>query len=109
MATLPPKVPHLVGTNKILLLEDVYDEIGDTCGITKIDGAPPDGAETGSIRQMTKNGTIRRAKIKLSNKQIRTVYMTAANCPKVGGLVSQTYTTGLTIANAWFPQTVSMY
>jgi hypothetical protein len=109
MTTLPPKVPHLVGTNKILLLEDVYQDIGDTCGISKIDGTPPDGAETASIRELIKNGTIRRGKVKLSNRQIRTIYMIAANCPKVAGLVTQNFTSGLTISNAWFPQTVSMY
>lgn len=107
MAKRPPKFPHLVGTNKILLLEDEYAAIGDTCGITKITGAPPADAETGSIRQMTKNGTIRRAKVKTSDNKIHTIYMVAANCPQVGALVSQTLG-GLAITNAWFPQKITL-
>ncbi|MEH1785881.1 MAG: hypothetical protein V7L23_09945 [Nostoc sp.] len=81
--------------------------IGDTCGITKITGAPPADAETGTIRGMTKNGTIRRAKVRTVDKKTHTIYMVAANCPQVGALVGQEIG-GLTIKTAWFPQKVTL-
>lgn len=108
MATRPPKVPHLVGTNKILNLEDVYGTIGDVCGISKIDGALPAGAETIDIRKSVSNGIIRRASVKLTNGKIRTVYMVAANCPQVGALVNLEYTTGVNIKTASFPEHITL-
>ncbi|MEH2458643.1 hypothetical protein [Nostoc sp.] len=102
--TAIPKVPHLVGGTKILRLEDVYGTIGDICGVVKLDGPPPEAVETASIRQLVVNGTIRRATVKLSNNKIRCVYMTAANCPKVGALETLEYVTGLTIKTAYFHQ-----
>jgi hypothetical protein len=105
----PPKVPHLVGTNKILQLEDVYRDIGDICGINKLVDAPPADAETSSIRLLIANGTIRRAVVKISNGGSRVIYITAANCPKVGALRTLTYATGLTITRSWFPQRITMY
>ncbi|OYE04744.1 hypothetical protein [Nostoc sp. 'Peltigera membranacea cyanobiont' 232] len=108
MATQIPRVPHLVGTNKIVRLEDIYDNIGDICGISKLTDAPPEGAETASIRSLVSNGTIRRATVKLANGKIRTVYMTAANCPKVGALETLEYQTGLTIKTAYFSERVTL-
>lgn len=108
MTTRPARVPHLVGTNKILNLEDVYGTIGDVCGISKVAGALPDDAETIDIRKSVANGIIRRALVKLSNGKLRTIYMVAANCPKVGALVNLEYTTGLTIKTARFPQHITL-
>lgn len=110
MATRPPKIPHLVGTNKILNLEDVYGNIGDICGITKIDSSNPlpDDADTISIRQATSNGILRRAVVRLASGKIRTVYMVAANCPKVGALANLEYTTGLKIKSARFQQHITL-
>ncbi|MEH1851453.1 MAG: hypothetical protein V7L11_07150 [Nostoc sp.] len=106
MPTTIPRVPHLVGGTKIVRLEDIYDTIGDICGITKLTDAPPAESETASLRQLITNGTIRRATVKLANGKIRTVYMTAANCPKVGALETLEYQTGLTIKTAYFSQRV---
>lgn len=107
MTTAVPKVPHLVGTNKIVSLEDIYENIGTICGISKIDGPPPAGAETASIRSLIANGTIRRATVKLVTGKIRTVYMTAANCPQVGALVTLEYVSGTAIKTAYFSQKVA--
>lgn len=104
MANTIPKVPHLVGTNKIVSLEDIYGTIGDICGISKIIDTPPEGSETASIRSLVANGTMRRATVRLSTGKIRTVYMTAANCPKVGALATLEYQSGLTIKTAYFGQ-----
>jgi hypothetical protein len=107
MATTIPKVPHLVGTNKIVRLEDIYENIGTICGISKIDGPPPAGAETASIRSLVANGTIRRATVRLSTGKIRTVYMIAANCPQVGALETLEYVTGTAIKTAYFSEKVT--
>lgn len=107
MTTAVPKVPHLVGTNKIVSLEDIYDDIGAICGISKIDGTPPAGAETASIRSLIANGAMRRATVKLSNGRIRSVYMAAANCPQVGALETLEYVSGLTIKTAYFSERVT--
>lgn len=107
MSTPIPKVPHLVGTNQIVILEDIYETIGEICGISKITDTPPDGATTASIRSLVANGTIRRATVRLSNGKIRTVYMAAANCPKVGALQTLAYATGLTIKTAYFSERVT--
>ncbi|MHC5613761.1 MAG: hypothetical protein ACYTXA_22870 [Nostoc sp.] len=106
--TTIPRVPHLVGTNKIVRLEDVYSEIGDVCGISKLDGPPPADAETASLRQLITNGTIRRATVTLTNKKIRSVYMVAANCPKVGALETLAYQSGLLIKTAHFAQRITL-
>lgn len=108
MANRPPKVPHLVGTTRILNLEDVYANIGNICGISKITGPVPDGAETGTIRAMIANGSIRRATVRLANKKTRIVYMAAANCPQVGALVGLEYQTGIIIKSASFSQQITL-
>jgi hypothetical protein len=108
MTTAVPKVPHLVGTNKIVRLEDVYENIGTICGISKIDGPPPAGAETASIRSLVSNGTMRRATVKLSTGKLRTVYMIAANCPQVGALETLEYVSGTTIKTAYFSQRITL-
>ena len=105
-----PRVPHLVGKNKILNLEDVYGFIGDACGISKIDNTNPlsPDVETGNIRAMVADGLIRRATVRLDNGKVRTVYMTAENCPKVGALVNQKYVDGILIKTAHFPQHITL-
>jgi hypothetical protein len=105
------KVPHSVGASSdgntpgiIMLLPDVYGSIGETCGITKLTGAAPDGATTLSVRAAVATGIVRRATLRLSNKKTATAYMTAANAPKVGALATQTYTSGTTITSARFAE-----
>lgn len=110
MTTRPPKIPHLVGTNKVLNLEDVYTDIGDLCGIKKVDDSNPvpDDFDTIDVTKSCANGTIRRAVVRLTNGKIRTVYMTAASSSKVGALVNLEYTTGLKIKSARFPQHITL-
>ncbi|MHC5860733.1 hypothetical protein [Nostoc sp.] len=103
--TRPPKITHVIGGNKLVPLEDVYSDIGTICGITTLgDDAPPEGSETFSIQALVNNGTVRRAKVRLANKKIRTVYIVAANAPQIGALRGLEYTTDLLIKSAYFPQ-----
>lgn len=109
------KVPHSVGASgdgntpgNIILLPDVYSSIGDTCGITKLTDTAPDGATTLSIRAAVSTGIVRRATLRLSNGKTATVYMTAANAPKVGSLATLTYTAGVTIKTARFAESVRL-
>ena len=105
MANTIPKVPHLIGENKIAPLEDIYQDIGAICGIVKLNTTPPEGADTyTSIRQLSVNGTVRKAKVRLSNKKIRVIYVLAENCGKIGALRNKNYTDSLTITSAYFPQ-----
>lgn len=109
MANTIAKARHLVGTNKIVLLEDVYSTdqgIGEICGITKInisDPLPTD-AETYTARQLVTQGFLRRVKLRLTNKKTRVIYMLSANSPKIGGLTGLSYVGGLTVKTAYFPQ-----
>lgn len=106
------RIPHVVGGNKIVQLEDVYGSIGTVCGITKLVGTPPDGAESVSIRGAIANGTIRRAVARVGVDgavRNRVVYMAAANAAQVGALAGQTYTTGQTIKSAYFKQQITLY
>lgn len=109
------KIPHSVGASGdgttpgiIMLLPDVYGSIGDTCGINKLTDTAPDGATTLSVRAAVETGIVRRATLRLSNKKTATIFMTAANCPKVGSLATQTYTTGVTIKSARFAESVRL-
>jgi len=107
-SNLPAKITHVVGTNKLCRLEDVYDDIGEICGIKSLDGeAPPAGAETVSINYLVQRGIARRAKVRLANKKIRTIYIIAANCPQIGALEGKEYTSNVLIKTAYFPQKVN--
>lgn len=109
MATRPTLVKHvLTGTNKVVPLEDVYANIGTTCGIEVLGDAPPANAEVFSANQLVKVGILRRAKVRLSTGKIRTVYLVAANTPQVQLLVAQEYITGVTIKSAYFPQRITL-
>ncbi len=107
MAAKTPVVPHLAG-NKIINLPNIYAGIGDITGITLLDGAPPAGAESASLRQLITDGAIRRATATLSNGKIRDIFMVAANAPLVGALSGQPYGTGLTIKRAHFKQQIRL-
>ena len=98
------KVPHVVATTFIILLPDVYGSIGDTCGISKLDGAPAEGSQSISLRAAIAGGIVRRATLRLSNNKIASVYMSSANTPKVTALATQTYKTGITIKTAHFAE-----
>ncbi len=109
--TRPPKITHVVGTNKLVSLEDVYGPADDTttlgtiCGIVALGTDPvPAGSETFSAQALVKDGVLRRAKVRLANKKIRTVYIIAANAPQIGALNGKTYSTGVLVKTAYFPQ-----
>lgn len=106
MAITIPKVKHLVGTNKIVTLPDVYSEITDITGISKMEDDPPDDAETyKSPVALAATGIVRAIHVKLSNGKLRTIYIVAANAPKIGGLLGKEYLSGITIKTAYFPGT----
>ncbi|MBN3897106.1 MAG: hypothetical protein HWQ41_18060 [Nostoc sp. NOS(2021)] len=110
MPTQIPKASFVVGTNKIVTLEDVYDEIGDVCGVVKADAAAlPDDSESISVRQLVSSGVGRRALVRLKDKTTKTVYFAAANCTKIGALVGLDYVPGNVILSARFPQHIKMY
>ncbi len=110
MSTTIPKASFIVGGTKIVTLEDVYDEIGDVCGVVKADPTSlPDNSESISVRQLVSSGAGRRALVRLKDKTTRTVYFAAANCTKIGALVGLDYVSGNPILSARFPQHVTMY
>jgi len=103
------KVAHITSDNKyILTLEDVYTNIGDTCGISKLTDTAPDGAITLTVKSALAAGIVRRASLRLSNKKTGTAYLTAANASKIGGLQGMTYTGAITIQTARFPKRIRL-
>jgi ABC-type xylose transport system substrate-binding protein len=108
MATKTPLVPHLVDGKYIVDMPDVYNKISSICGIEKLVGEPPADAVTQTLRQVITTGIIRRATARLDNKKTRDIYMTAANCTKVGALAGQDYASGVTIKKAHFKQQIRL-
>lgn len=111
------RVPHLVNGIIIVQLEDIYSNIGDTCGITRLVLPAPPNAKTGSLRKLVKNGVISRAKVRVNSTSTtsggsvyitRTVYMSTAQAPLVGALVGQKLGSLQTIRSAYFPQHITL-
>jgi hypothetical protein len=109
--TVTPKITHLVNGNRLVPLEDIYGAAGDPttisdiCGIVALGStAVPAGSETFSAEALVKNGTLRRAKVRLVSKKIRTVYLVAANAPQIGALNGKKYGSADVIKTAYFPQ-----
>jgi hypothetical protein len=110
MPARTPRIPHLIG-NKIVDLPNVYATISEITGISALQGTPPEGSETASLRTLITDGAIRRATATLSNGKTRDIFMVAAKAPLVGALAGATYgadRTDLTIKRAHFKQQIRL-
>lgn len=106
---------HLIGTNIVAPLPDIYGNINTITGISKVNAdnpLPTDYKTFKTINQVAALGIVRRAKAQIgtgASKKLKTIYLLAANAPQVGALKSLKYgaddSATDTIVNAYFPAT----
>jgi len=110
-----PKVPHLVGPSGgaqlIMLLADEYSTIGQTCGVTKLTGAPPDGARSSTLRDALATGNAFHVTVSYKTsagaRKTSKVIMAGANIQNIHALVGQSFNSS-TISSAYLHEHITL-
>ena len=109
----PKRVPHVVGsgnTKIILILPDEYDQIGSTCGVSKLTGAPPADAHSSSVRDAISTGKAFHAIVTYTaggKRKTVKIIMAQSNVAQVHALVGKTINSN-EISTAYFKEHITL-